>query len=222
MIKKRYKHVVIAVDVVIFTIIEEQLHVLLIKMKRKPYLKAWAAPGGLVDVKDSVEQAAQKHLHLKAGVKDIYLEQLYTFGEASRDPFGRVVTVAYFALIPSRSVKLKTTKEYGGVKWFPVGKLPQLAYDHRQIIEYAVHRLKLKLERSNVVYGLLPREFTLAELKETYEIILGKKIDKRNFYKKVKTLKIIRATGRLRRGEANRPAMLYTFITRQPKQISVL
>jgi len=219
---KKYKFAVIAVDVVIFTIFSNKLNVLLIKMKKKPYLGTWAVPGGLVRGDESVDQAAQRHLLTKTGVKNVYLEQLYTFGRVSRDPSGRVVSVAYFALIPFKGMRLKTTKEYAGVEWFPIDKLPRLAYDHREITSYAAERLKLKLERSNIIYSLLPNEFTLTELRKSYEIILGKKIDKRNFYKKIRSLNIIKSTQKIKRGESNRPAKLYTFISRTPKQVNVL
>src|SRR4030042_5208465 len=110
-VQKKYKFAVIAVDVAIFTIKEEKLQVLLIKMKKKPYEKSWAAPGGLVGGNESLKKAAQRVLLEKAGMKDVYVEQLYAFGDPDRDPFGRVVSVAYFALVPSLDINLKTTDE---------------------------------------------------------------------------------------------------------------
>jgi len=220
--QKKYKFAVIATDVVIFTVQENQLKILLIKMKKHPYTNYWAAPGGLVKPAESVDRAAQRNLVEKTGVRNVYLEQLYTFGKAERDPFGRVVSVAYFALIPSDGVKLQTTAEYGDVTWFPVGKLPKLAYDHEEIIKYALNRLKAKLEYSNIVYGLLPKEFSLSDLQNMYEIILGKKFDKRNFRKRILSLNLIQRLRKKRRGVANRPAELYSFESRKPRVVKVL
>lgn len=219
---EKYKFAVIATDVVIFTVQKRELKVLLIKMAKAPYSGFWACPGGLVKPNESVDEAARRHLLAKAGVKDVHLEQLYTFGQVDRDPFGRVVSVAYFALIPISGVRLKTTKEYADVAWFPVKKLPNLAYDHRQVIKVATERLKNKLGYSSIVYSLLPREFTLGQLQEIYEVILGRALDKRNFRKKVLSLNLVRKTGRKKVGEANRPASLYEFVNRSAQRAEIL
>jgi 8-oxo-dGTP diphosphatase len=212
----------LATDVVIFTIQKNQLQVLLIEMKKDPFLGMWAIPGGLVDVDESVDQAAGRHLLAKTGVKNVYLEQLYTFGDVRRDPYGRVVSVAYFALIPHKGISLKTTHEYGGVAWFPVHKLPKLAYDHKEMIRTAVDRLKAKLGYTTISYSLLPREFSLSELQQVYEIILGKTLDKRNFRRKILDRGLVRTTGNVRRGETSRPAALFAFKKRVPQLIELL
>ena len=219
---KKYKYAVISTDIAILTILNNELSILLIKMKKSPYIGSWAVPGGLVKSDESVDDSAKRHLHAKSGIKGVYLEQLYTFGKVGRDPFGRVVSVAYFALIPKEGVKLKTTKEYEGVKWFPVKKLPKLAYDHKEIIETAAERLKSKLEYTNIIYSLLPEEFTLSELQKNYEIILNKKLDKRNFRKKILSTGLIKKTSRSKIGEAHRPAILYKFIDRKVKLVQIL
>ena len=191
-IQKKYTFAVIASDVVIFTIRENKLNVLLIKMQKEPFKENyWAAPGGLIKPSESVETSAQRNLFEKTGVRNVYLEQLYTFGDIDRDPFGRVVSVAYFALIPSDAIRLKTTKEYGDVQWFEIDRLPKLAYDHKQIIATACERLQKKLEYSNIAYSLLPKKFPLSELQRTYEIILKKRLDKRNFRKKIFSLGLV-------------------------------
>ena len=212
----------IAADVVILTIEDNLLKVLLIEMKKRPYSKHWALPGGLVKPHESLDKAANRHLAEKAGVKDAYLEQLYAFGDVDRDPFGRVVSVAYMALVASSGLKLKTTKEYAGVKWFAVNRLPLLAYDHKKIIGYAIARLKAKLEYTNIVYSLLPAEFTLSSLQNIYEIIHEKKMDKRNFRKKILSLELVRALDRKERGRANRPPELYSFAKRSPQIVQIL
>lgn len=221
-ISPKYTFAVIATDVVIFTMKGGQLQVLLIKMKKQPFTEHWAAPGGLVSPVESVNHAASRVLAEKTGVSNVYLEQLYTFGEVDRDPFGRVVSVAYFALIQSPQVHLKTTSEYGDVAWFPVKKLPKLAYDHTKIIRTAVQRLKAKLEYTNIVYSLLPKEFTLTELQQVYQIILDESLDKRNFRKKVLSLGLLKKLQKKRQGTASRPAELYSFVSTKPQEIHLI
>ncbi len=220
--KKKYRFTVVATDVVILTIKDEKLQILLIKMKKNPYQNCWAAPGGMIKPKEAVDDAAKRILKEKAGIKNVYLEQLYTFGRVNRDPFGRVVSVAYFALIPGDNLSLKTTKEYGDIRWFSVNKLPRLAYDHETIIHCAVKRLQNKLSYSNIVYSLLPDEFTLGEIQKTYEIILGKKLDKRNFRKKLFSLNLVRSIGKEKRGMANRPAALQAFTSKKLKMMEII
>lgn len=219
---QQFVHAILATDIVIFTIQDGKLKVLLIKMTREPYIGSWAIPGGLIAPDESADEAALRHLRAKTNVKDVYLEQLYTFGSVNRDPRGRVVSVAYFALIPSTNISLKTTEDYGGIDWFPVKKLPELAYDHREIIAKAVDRLKSKLAYSTISYSLLPKEFSLSELQTVYEVILARHLDKRNFRKKILSLGLIRSTGKKRRGDANRPAELYTFKKRIPEFVDIL
>lgn len=221
-LSKKYKFAVIATDVVVCTVRENRLQVLLIQMKKAPFARKWAAPGGLVRPDESVDEAAERHLYAKTGVKNIYLEQLYTFGDVDRDPFGRVVSVAYMALIPSRGLVLKTSKEHSDVQWFSVGRLPKLAYDHQEILRVAVERLRAKLGYTNIVQGLLPKTFTLTELQKTYEIILGRKLDKRNFRKKLISLQLVKQTGEKERGVANRPAVLFQFTSSQPRIVEIL
>lgn len=221
-IRKKYKFAVMAADVVIFTVRNDKLNVLLIQMKKRPYTNRWAAPGGLVRPDESVDNAAKRHLFDKTGVKNVYLEQLYTFGKVNRDPFGRVVSVAYFALIPGDNLILRTTEEYEDIKWFPIKKLPRMAYDHKEILMYAAKRLQAKLEYSNIAYSLLPKEFVLSELQRVYEIILNRKIDKRNFRKKILSLGLVTRLKKKRLGLANRPAELYRFTKRKPEIAKIL
>jgi len=219
---KKYKHAVLAVDVVIFTVEHRALEVLLIKMKKHPFEKDWALPGGLVRPDESVEAAAERHLLEKTGVKNTLLEQLHTFGRVNRDPFGRVVSVGHFALISNSGIRLSTGSEYEGVSWFKVSRLPSLAYDHREMLNMALNKLRDRVRFSNIVYGLLPREFSLADLQKTYEIILGKKLDKRNFRKKIMSLRVIEKTGRKVSGQASRPAALYKFVKRSLRTVEML
>ncbi len=217
---KKYKYAVVAVDLLIFTIQEDDLKILLVKMKKSPFYHFWAAPGGLIKPKESLEKAAFRELYEKTGIKNIYLEQLYTFGDPKRDPTGRVISVAYFALINATKIKLKTTKKYLDIKWFSAKNLPILAYDHKEMINYALLRLHWKLEYTNIAYSLLPKYFTFSQLQRVYEIILNKKLDKRNFRRRMLFLKIVKPTQIKKIGEPHRPARLFTFTKRSPEIIS--
>lgn len=215
------QNVKVAVDAIIFTIKDEALHVLLIQMKRTPFTGQWAVPGGLIEEKETTAQAASRMLQLQTGVKDVYLEQLMTFDEVNRDPAGRVVSVSYVALLPNPDTKLKTTEKYLDVRWWSVKKLPKLAYDHRSMIRIAVGRLVSKIQYTNIVWSLLPQEFTLTQLQRVYEIILGKSLDKRNFRKQMFLLNFIKPTGKEQRGEAYRPAALYQFKHRRVEYVEI-
>lgn len=220
--RKIYPFAVLATDVAIFTIRDGELKILLIQMKKPPYRGAWALPGGLIGARETPEKAAMRHLREKSGVSRSYLEQLYTFGALNRDPFGRVVSVAYMALVSSEDMHLTTTEAYSDIGWFPVRALPRLAYDHAAMIRYAVKRLRARIGYSTIVYGLLPREFRLSELQLVYEIILEKKLDKRNFRKHILKLGIIRSAYKKVGGVPSRPATLYRFMKQSPEIVSII
>ncbi|MBI2109222.1 MAG: NUDIX hydrolase [Parcubacteria group bacterium] len=221
-VRKKYTFAVLAVDVVLFTVIDDTLHTLLIKMKKKPFEGSWALPGGLVKPNEAPNDAAKRILKEKAGISNVYVEQLYTFGKVNRDPFGRVVSVAYIGLVPVSSVRPKTTKEYEDIAWVPAGELRSFAYDHAEIISTAVTRLQGKLTYTNIISHLLPDTFTLGELQDVYEIILKKKLDKRNFRKKILSLHIITKTKGRTSGGAHRPAALYRFSSKKPEIVEIL
>lgn len=214
-------HPRVAVDAVLFTIAEGTLKTLLVKIKKGPFVGSWAFPGGLVQLGESLDEAARRELYEKTGVQDLYLEQLYTFGDARRDPFAHTVAVAYFALVPPFAQALRSGEKYADVGWFPVRTLPQLAYDHNAIAAYALQRLQGKLGYTNIVYSLLPHEFTLAEIQAIYEVILDQHLDRRNFRRKILALGLLKPLPKTRRG-AHRPATLYTFTRRSPMNVEVL
>ena len=205
-----YKQPSVTVDVIIFTIIDSDLKVLLVKRKNPPFEGRWAIPGGFVRFDENLEDAAKRELSEETNVKNIYLEQLYTFGEVARDPRGRVITVAYFALASAKDMQIQAASDASDVKWHSVYSLPELAFDHATILDYALQRLRYKLEYSTVCFQLLPKKFTLTELQSAYEIIFNKKLDKRNFRKKILSLDIISQSGETTEG-AHRPAKLYSF-----------
>ncbi|MFH1030529.1 MAG: NUDIX domain-containing protein [bacterium] len=215
---KKYKHALIAIDTAIFTVKGGKLNVLLMRMAKKPFIGYWALPGRLVSADESLKSAAKKKLFENIKKDDIYTEQLYTFGDAGRDPFGRVVSTAYLALLPDHN--LAKISEYK--KWFPINKLPKLAYDHKEMITYGIKRIQAKLGYTNIVYSLLPDQFTLSRMQSYYEIILNKKLDKRNFRKKINSLKIVKNTGKKDYGMPNRPAELYKFIDKEYKLTEIL
>ncbi len=209
----RYERPSVTVDVVIFTLLERALHVLLVKRKHWPFEGRWAIPGGFVQMDESLEQAARRELEEETGVHDIYLEQLYTFGEPQRDPRTRVISVAYFALIRSDKQTLRVSEESMDVRWFLVEDISgPLAFDHDQILGMALDRLRSKLEYTTLAFQLLPEVFSILELKHIYEQILGEKegLDKGNFYRKIKDANILEDTGMRREGRG-RPTTLYRF-----------
>ncbi|MFQ5420745.1 MAG: NUDIX domain-containing protein [Anaerolineae bacterium] len=206
-----YERPSVTVDVVIFSLVEEDLRVLLIQRKHKPFQGMWAIPGGFVKINESLEEAAGRELFEETGVADVYIEQLYTFGKPKRDPRARVITVVYFALVPNDAIRPHAGDDAAKATWFSTWDLPELAFDHREILDYALTRVRYKLEYSSVGFQLLPDVFTLSELQRAYEIILGEKLDKRNFRRKILAAEILEETGRKKREGEGRPAMLYQY-----------
>lgn len=208
----QYERPSVTVDVVIFSLIEEALCVLLVKRKQWPFAGMWAIPGGFVRMDESLETAAARELAEETGVRDVYVEQLYTFGDPDRDPRTRVITVAYFAIVPADAVDEPVAgSDAADTGWFPVDDLPELAFDHAAIVDYALTRLRYKLEYTMVGFELLPDTFTLSELQHAYELILGETLDKRNFRRKVLSAEILEYTGEKRREGEGRPARLYRY-----------
>lgn len=203
----------VTTDVVVFTIENDELKVLLIKRPDEPFKGYWALPGGFIHESENTHEAAIRILKDKAGIKNVYIEQLYTFDGKNRDPRGAVITVSYYALVTKSDLKFDFTERTQSPQLIPVKKLPNLAFDHKEIIDYARKRLQSKLEYTNVAYSLLPKYFTLNQLQKTYEVILGRKLDKRNFRKKFMQLKVIKATPKMLRGTRQRPARLYEFFS---------
>ena len=199
----------LTVDVVLFTIRDRRLHLLLIKRLSKPFENRYALPGGFVQEDESIDAAAIRELREETGVDKVYLEQLYTFGDPKRDPRGRVITVAYYALAPHAQA-LRAGTDAADAAWFPVADLPPLAFDHRRIAEYAQQRIRNKLDYSNVGFELLPDRFTLTELQSVHEAILGRALDKRNFRRKIIQKGIVKPTKEWQR-TGRKPAQLYRF-----------
>jgi 8-oxo-dGTP diphosphatase len=201
----------VTVDVVIFTVRNHSLQVLLVKRGVPPFEGQYAIPGGFVRDDESTEDAALRELHEETGVRNVFLEQLYTFGDPSRDPRGRVITVSYYALIGSDKLSLMAGADAAEAGWFAMDDLPSsLAFDHRSILDYALERLRNKLEYTTVGFQLLPRKFTLGELQTVYEAILARPLDKRNFRRKIALLHILKPLREWQR-TGRKPAQLFQF-----------
>jgi len=210
----------VATDVVLFTIQEHALKVLLVRRALPPFQGSWALPGGFVRPGEDLEACARRELGEETGVTGFYLEQLYTFGAPDRDPRGRIITVAYYALIPADRVVLHATTDADAAAWFPVSRLPDLAFDHGEIVAMARSRLSAKIDYTTVAFQFLPDAFTLAEVQAVYETVKGAAIDKRNFRKAILALGKLKPTGKLRREGAHRPARLYRVST--PHRVEII
>jgi len=201
--------VFVTVDIVIFALREDDLQVLLIKRKYPPFENTWAIPGGFVRPQESLEDAAARELFEETGVRGVHIEQLYTFGRLDRDPRGRMITVAYFALVP-KPLAVQAGSDTTDAQWKSVYDLPQTAFDHADILQYALKRLRYKLEYTAVGFHMLPPDFTLSELQHAYETILGEALDKRNFRRRILQAGILEETGGMHSGDG-RPAKLYRY-----------
>lgn len=202
-----------AVVVVIFTIRQGCLSVLLIERAADPARGQWALPGGALHDGESLDDAAKRKLADETGVSDVFLEQLYTFDRLGE---GRAeIVVTYFALVDVARTRLRTESEWRPA-WQPVHPLPGVAFENDRVLAYAEERLRNKLEYTNVAYSLLPRKFTLTQLQNVYEAILGETLDKRNFRRRVVGLGIVRETGQTAKQGAHRPAMLFEFVSSEP------
>lgn len=209
-----YPHPAVTVDIVIFTIRSDELKVLLIKRALSPFKGEWALPGGFVNLDESLDAAARRELEEETDVAGVYLEQLYTFGTPGRDPRERVITIAYYALIPSDRIVLQAATDAEGVSWFGMEELRELAFDHSEILGRAHERLVAKLDYSTIAFQFMPQAFSLSELQQVYELILRAPVDKRNFRKRILALNLIEPTGEEKREGAHRPAKLYRVIDR--------
>jgi 8-oxo-dGTP diphosphatase len=210
-----YPRAALAVDCVVFGLDETDLKVLLIQRKLHPFQHAWALPGGFVHLDETIDEAARRELEEEAGVHDVYLEQLYTFGALDRDPRERIVTVAYYALAKLSDHRIRAATDAMGVGWFSLDDLPKLAFDHDAIVSRAHERLRGKVRYAPVGFELLPPRFSLTQLQRLYELILGTALDKRNFRKKLLAMDLLVETDEVEQGVRHRAARLYRFDRRK-------
>lgn len=206
-----YPRPALTVDCVVFGIADSELQLLLIERAEAPFAGTWALPGGFVDIDEELEDAARRELEEETGLRNVFLEQLYTFGGVSRDPRGRVVSVAYYALAKPSAHELVAATDAAAAAWFPMNDLPPLAFDHNLVIDKAISRLRGKVRYAPIGFELLPRKFTLSQLQGLYETILDTELDKRNFRKKIRSMEILVDTGEVEKDVPRRPARLYRF-----------
>ena len=207
----QYPRAALTVDCVVFGYDEGELKVLLIERGLEPFKGRWALPGGFVRVDETLEQAARRELAEETGLKDVFLEQLYTFGDVDRDPRERVVSVAYYALVKLSEHEARAATDAANAEWFPVSKTPKLAFDHADILAIALARLKGKVRYQPIGFELLPPRFTLSQLQHLYEAVLGTDLDKRNFRKKVLGFGLLVPLKETQMAGHHRPAQLFRF-----------
>ncbi|WP_300674939.1 NUDIX domain-containing protein [Soonwooa sp.] len=206
------QNIKIAVDAVVFGYFEnKELHILLIKRNIEPYKDTWALPGGLVQDTETLEEAIARELQEESGVNTNFVEQLYTFDGINRDPRNRVISVAYLALVNPDAHKLNAATDASDARWFSINHLPDLAFDHANIIDLAVARLRTKIQYAPIGFNLLKNEFAFSDLESLYQSILGRDIDRRNFRKKIMGYQLLTETENYRKEGSGRPAKLFKF-----------
>jgi 8-oxo-dGTP diphosphatase len=211
----------VAVDTVLFALEQGRLKCYLVRLKRGIAAGKWAFPGRLVRVGEMLDEAARCELAAASALPQPYLEQLFTFGDPTRDPRAHVVSVGYLALTPDPDAVFVRSRRYSTGRWFEVGALPELAYDHALMAEYACRRLKAKFAYTNIACHLLPDAFTFAQLEELYATVLARPIDRRNFRRRILATGLLQRLPTERRG-AHRPAALYRFARRSLQLIGML
>ena len=212
----KYPHPAVTVDCVIFGLPKaaSALEVLLIKRKGPPFKGKWAIPGGFVNMNESLEAAARRELKEETSLTDVFLEQLYTFGAPKRDPRERVITVTYYALVNQADFGIAAGSDAANARWFLVDELPRLAFDHEKILNIAIWRLRNKVRYEPIGFTLLPLKFTMADIQQVYEAILGRELDKRNFRRRIHDMDILTENG-TRQGNVGPRAQLYKLNERR-------
>ncbi len=216
----KYPRPAVTTDSVIFGFDDSDLKILLIKRGIEPYKNLWALPGGFVHENESAEEGAKRELKEETGLENIYIEQLYTFSEPDRDPRGRVISIAYFALVKLGDYKPKGGDDAADAKWFSVKDIPTLAFDHEKIIRTALYRLKGKIRYQPIGFELLNEKFIFAELLHLYETVLEIKIDKRNFRKKMLKTGLLIELDEKQKNVAHKAAKFFKFDKQKYEELS--
>ena len=219
MYKYEYPRVLLAVDSVVFAYNNDKLKILLIKRGIEPFKGEWALPGGFLHVDETLEEAVKRELKEETNIDELYLEELQTFSSLERDPRDRVVSVAYYALVKMENYKIKADTDASDVNWFMFEDIPKLYFDHKLIIEKAIKRLRNKIEYKPIGFELLPEFFTITQIQNLYEVIFDKKLDKRNFRKKLLKTELLIKTNKLDTEGVKRPAKLYKFNKNKYKEL---
>lgn len=201
----------VTTDCTIFGFGEGELKVMLIERSIEPFIGKWALPGGFVGEEETAEECARRILLKEACLDNIFMEQLYTFSKIDRDPRFRVISIGYYALVKLSDYDAKAGMDASNLKWFGLDEIPDLAFDHNNILTKALERLKGKIKYQPIGFELLPIMFTLPDLRHLYEVILQTNLDDRNFRKKILGFGLLTDTGELQRGARNRAPKLYSF-----------
>jgi ADP-ribose pyrophosphatase YjhB (NUDIX family) len=215
----QYPRPALTVDCVVFGFDEGDLKILLIERALAPFKGKWALPGGFVGMDETLDEAARRELNDETGIKELYLEQLYTFSDVDRDPRERVISVAYYALVKLGDYRVKAATDAKDAAWFPVSDVPALAFDHNKILEVALARLKGKVRYQPIGFELLPPKFTLSQLQHLYEVVLERPLDKRNFRKKIHAMSLLIQFDATEREVAHRAARFYRFDEQKYQQL---
>lgn len=218
----QYRNPALAVDLVVFGYYEKDLYVLLLNRNEEPFKDKWTLPGAFLQIDELFQDTCARILKTKLGISNLYLEQLYSFDRLDRDPRGRVISVTYYALVNPRKFEVLAGKMANDVKWFKLGEMPKLGFDHETLYKQALKRLRAKILYFPVGFELLDDIFTMPELHELFETILGISIDRRNFRRKILDSQYIIPTGHKREGLQNRHPDLYSFNKKlQPNQFHI-
>jgi 8-oxo-dGTP diphosphatase len=208
---KKYFTLALSLDCVVFGFDEEGIKVLLIKRSVEPYTGYWALPGDLVDPVKDLNDSVNEVLYNLTGLSNLYFEQVETFGEVNRHPFGRVITTSYYTLVKISDYKLNPSSFAREARWFRIDEVGDLAFDHNAILQSCFNKMKKSVRIKPIGFELLPQTFTLSELQSMYESILGEPIDTRNFRKKLAKMNILKDTKKTQKQVAHRPAKLFSF-----------
>lgn len=216
----RFPRAALTVDCVVFGFDDGALKILLIRRGIEPFRNQWALPGGFVRPNETLDDAALRELQEETGLRNVYLEQLYTFGAIDRDPRERIISVAYFALVRRADHLPAASTDAAEAAWFGAGAVPPLAFDHAEILGIAMDRLRGKIRWQPVGFELLPKKFTLRQIQTLYEAILGRELDKRNFRKKLLALDLLVALDETSSTDSKRPAQLFRFDQRKYQSLT--
>lgn len=207
-----YKNTGVHVITALFTVEQGITKVLLIKRKNEPFLGDWVLTGGALYNNEDLEDGAIRELKEKTGIENVDIMQFKAFGKVNRSPVMRMVAVGFIGVIDSKRVSvLRETRNTSNADWFPIDRIPPLGYDHNEILEEAIKELQVQIVKSNILKSLFPDGVTIPELQKTYEAILNKKFDRRNFRKKILSLDLIEDTNLTDKFEGNKPAKVYRF-----------
>lgn len=207
---KNHDHILVALDCIIFGFDRNELKLLLIKRDFEPEKGKWSLMGGFLKTEEGLNEAAGRILNNLTGLRNIYLEQLHAFGEVDRDPVERTISIAYYALIDIHSHDKELVKQHSA-SWFPIDELPDLIFDHKDMVDAALTRLRYKASHQPVGFELLPEKFTLPELQKLYEGIYDTRLDKRNFRRRILSMDVLVKTDEKQKKYSKKGAFLYEF-----------